>query len=879
MNKQSYPEYLFKHLRRNSKRILSIMLAFAILTENPLSAYASTKATPSNIPESSASIESTDTNIDIDTDFGVEDFETNPDQDPDHGPGIDSTTPTYPYYRPVVDTSTIPDEIEMNNDDIDAILGAGANCIDDFDPDNLEPLTPEQIEAAYNPEPVPKDPNFENFIAESDNEASAHVVTEVAIGVIAAMAIMWAISASAVSVSTGETFYNKLSNLISKGFKDVTYSFRDGTNTVSVVLTSAMLSNFKSKLDSAKVANGYSVTLSKEDKYVYNYLCDSLVSSYPQFGLNKIDVKNVNVKAIDAFKYYYFYNDMDYVRYSNVPGRVGVLYTPNKAALCLVNGRTYNFYYRSAATADYGFMRMNVHNSTYRVSSTTGLYEYYEGKTVDYIQGPSTSNASTSSAECFLYSLPFPISTGSSISEKLATYISTKDALLLDYTRSMRQGSLTALYGLTTVTLNGNVYDMVKSERNVFATVTGINSSAGVITDAGTTTKPGTETKPGTGTGTGSGSTTTPDYSGPLTTIIGIITSILTATNGIPNILSLFQLLPTTIKDSIIEALNSIPFFKSALIYLSSISTGVQDILDWDIEAWIDGVNTDLGHAIDNLGADVLQKLANLPNIDNLGGIIGAALAGSVPLTRMADAVVNIADKLKTWNIDNYGDEFIKALETAMAALGLGSLSGILGGLKDLTGAKLDDVLAKLQELAASLAGLKLGTDLDSLSNALKELLTALGLGSLLGAVTNIGSMLGTFSFADLMNLIKALPASIVAAITEALPNWKTPEIEENENDSGFHNFLNLFMIGLLIIILLMILFINCLRFIVLVFNVPASSALIHADMLKGIEYMKNLQIPVFGVSLYALLLSCAYFVIFMTVIAAIRRKIDKMHI
>ncbi|MFR5732134.1 MAG: hypothetical protein ACLUD2_09475 [Clostridium sp.] len=52
MNKQLDPEHLFKHLRRNSKRILSIMLAFAILTENPLSAYASTKATPSNIPES-----------------------------------------------------------------------------------------------------------------------------------------------------------------------------------------------------------------------------------------------------------------------------------------------------------------------------------------------------------------------------------------------------------------------------------------------------------------------------------------------------------------------------------------------------------------------------------------------------------------------------------------------------------------------------------------------------------------------------------------------------------------------------------------------------------------------------------------------------------
>ena len=100
----------------------------------------------------------------------------------------------------------------------------------------------------------------------------------------------------------------------------------------------------------------------------------------------------------------------------------------------------------------------------------------------------------------------------------------------------------------------------------------------------------------------------------------------------------------------------------------------------------------------------------------------------------------------------------------------------------------------------------------------------------------------------------------------------------ENPDDSGFHNFLNLFMITLLIIILLIILFINCLRFIVLVFNIPASTTLLPADMLTGIEYLKGLQLPLFGVSLYALLLSCAYFVIFMTVSMTLRRKIDKIH-
>lgn len=875
MNKQSYSEYLFKHLRRNSKRILSIMLAFAILTENPLSAYASTKATPSNIPESSASIENTDTNIDIDTDFGVEDFETNPDQDPDHGPGIDSTTPTYSYYRPVVDTSTIPDEVEMDNDDLDAILGAGANCIDDFDPDNLEPLTPEQIEAALNPESTPYDPNLENITETINDEVSAHVVGEISVCVAAIMAIMAVIYSSGITVSDATVFSDQISSF-AKTFSPTNISYLVKNEAKKAQVTQQMFINLKNKLDNAATGSGYSISLTDEDKIAYIYTAKSLANSGKlnrlKYALIDINPSNFNIKSINGFKYYYFSPYGGANMAASLPEQASVIYTPNKIALALKNGYDYFLYYRNAASADYGFSQMKVHYSRYKLSNTTNLYEYYFGSDNECLHEGNASNLQAISA-----SLPCPVASQNGIGlESIDKYMSSKDVLLLDYTYGLKFGSLNALMNLSTVSVNGDINNVVKSDKNVLSTVSALNSAAGTVTD--TTTGTDTETKPGTNTGSG-GTGSTTDTSGALTSIIGIITSILTATNGIPNILSLFQLLPTTIKESIIEALNSIPFFERTLIYLSSISSGVQDILDWDIEAWIDGVNTDLGNAIDNLGTDVLQKLANLPNIDNLGGIIGAALTGSVPLTKMADAVVNIADKLKTWNIDNYGEEFIKALETAMAALGLGSLSGTLGALKDLTGTKLDDVLAKLQELAASLAGLKLGIDLDSLSDTLKELLTALGLGSLLGAVTNIGSMLETFSFADLLNLIKALPASIVAAITEALPKWKTPEIKENENDSGFHNFLNLFMIGLLIIILLMILFINCLRFIVLVFNVPASSALIHADMLRGIEYMKNLQIPVFGVSLYALLLSCAYFVIFMTVIAAIRRKIDKMHI
>ncbi|WP_182431737.1 hypothetical protein [Clostridium sp. AF32-12BH] len=867
---------VFKHLKRKSKQIISLMLVFCILTENPLSAYASTKATPSNIPESSASIESTDTNIDIDTDFGVEDFETNPDQDPDHGPGIDSTTPTYPYYRPVVDTSTIPDEIKIDSDDIDAILGAGANCIDDFDPDSLVPLTPEQVEAAYNPEPVPEDPNLANVITESDSEVSAHVVGAVLPCVGAAMMILWAIYGSNITESFAEVITNQIETF-KTSFSTVKFAYLYRSAKKEVELTQQDFVSLKNKLDNSSTGSGYSVSLTEKDKAAFAYAMNALAYEgqlYRLYSLTDIDASNFNIKPIDSFKHYYLY-PYDSLISGSIPTYQKVIYTPNTVAFGATSGYNVYLYYHNAATADYGYSTMKVHNAEYKLSSISRLYEYNTGADSDYYN----SDSSYTSLYEFIGAMPFPVLSGTRSIEKAAQYIPAKDFNLLSLCYSGKICSLNALMDLTTVSLNGDIIDMVKSEKNVLQTVTGVNSAAGVVTAPGTTTKPGTETKPGTGTGTGSGTTTSPDYSGSFSSIIGIITSILAGVNIIPNIFTLFQALPTTIKDSIVNAIKDIPFFESALLYLSLISTGLQDIVDWDIEAWIGSSMADLGISIDNIGDLLSAKLANLPNIDNLGGIIGSALANSSPLLKMAVSLADIVDSLKTWSIDNYGDTFMKALELALSALGLDTLSGLLSGLKDLTGTKLTDIADKLKALLDTLSNLKIGADLSGLSDILREVLTALGLGSLLGVLTNILSKLGTFSLTELIDLVKTLPAAIVAAITTALPNWRPSEPEEGENDSGFHNFLNLFMIALLIIILLMILFINCLRFIVLVFNIPASSALIHSDMMQGIEYMKNLQLPVFGVSLWTLLLSCAYFVIFMTVIAAIRRKIDKMHI
>ena len=384
-----------------------------------------------------------------------------------------------------------------------------------------------------------------------------------------------------------------------------------------------------------------------------------------------------------------------------------------------------------------------------------------------------------------------------------------------------------------------------------------ITSNIKVAASAGATTNPGT----------GTGSNPDVDYSGSLGNIASTLTSILSAIGILPSILLLLQAIPDNIKSGILDGIeNSVlgKYVAFATVELTAIGNAVKS---WDIEAWIHGVSTDLGKSIDNYGEAIGSKLDSLPRIDDITSGVASALEHNA----LTDAVIGISDKLASFPIDNYGDTFIKALQTALAALGLGSLAGTIGALKDLTDVRTGDIAERLKNLADAIADLKVGTavDLESLAAALTGVLAGLGLGELAGSIT------------DVIDLIKALPASIAIAISEKLPGSNNNDNNETENDSGFTNFLNLFMIMLFIIVMLLILFINCLRFIVLVFNIPAYDGLLNENILRGINYLKEVHLPLLGdnLSLYSLLLSCAYFVIFLSVIAVIRKKIDKIHI
>lgn len=89
-------------------------------------------------------------------------------------------------------------------------------------------------------------------------------------------------------------------------------------------------------------------------------------------------------------------------------------------------------------------------------------------------------------------------------------------------------------------------------------------------------------------------------------------------------------------------------------------------------------------------------------------------------------------------------------------------------------------------------------------------------------------------------------------------------------------------MLLILIIIALLILFLNCLILIFNLYQIPASTALFNENVLKGLEFLKSIKIPFPGtvdIGLFDLLLACVYFVLFTSLIATLRKKIEKFHV
>lgn len=153
---------------------------------------------------------------------------------------------------------------------------------------------------------------------------------------------------------------------------------------------------------------------------------------------------------------------------------------------------------------------------------------------------------------------------------------------------------------------------------------------------------------------------------------------------------------------------------------------------------------------------------------------------------------------------------------------------------------------------------------------------------------TSISLVTEPFSLPDALKAIEealaALPKSIAESLKDVFDggNSDTSQDETDDGSGLFENILDILMLIILIIIALLILFLNCLKFIFNLYQIPASTDLFNENVLKGLQFLKSVNIPfpgTSGIGLFELLMACAYFVLFTTVIATLRRKIDKFHV
>lgn len=102
-----------------------------------------------------------------------------------------------------------------------------------------------------------------------------------------------------------------------------------------------------------------------------------------------------------------------------------------------------------------------------------------------------------------------------------------------------------------------------------------------------------------------------------------------------------------------------------------------------------------------------------------------------------------------------------------------------------------------------------------------------------------------------------------------------------NGNGSGFK--FTMLLDGLILIILillaLLMLFLHCMEFIVNIFQIPATTGFLPEDMVTGFEYIKSLEIPGIGMSVFDFMMGLVYIILVFGVIRVLRKNINYIRI
>lgn len=97
------------------------------------------------------------------------------------------------------------------------------------------------------------------------------------------------------------------------------------------------------------------------------------------------------------------------------------------------------------------------------------------------------------------------------------------------------------------------------------------------------------------------------------------------------------------------------------------------------------------------------------------------------------------------------------------------------------------------------------------------------------------------------------------------------------KDEFGLNMIFGILILLIMIIIMLLIIFISCLAFIVMVFRIEATTGFLPDDMVAALDYLRTLEIPGFGMSVYSFFMALIYILLFFSIVGILRKNIDKI--
>lgn len=112
---------------------------------------------------------------------------------------------------------------------------------------------------------------------------------------------------------------------------------------------------------------------------------------------------------------------------------------------------------------------------------------------------------------------------------------------------------------------------------------------------------------------------------------------------------------------------------------------------------------------------------------------------------------------------------------------------------------------------------------------------------------------------------------------TEESDDTVSEEVIRGSDPFGINTLFGILVLLIMILLMLLIIFLSCLAFIIMIFRIEPTTGFLPPEMVQGFEYLKTLEIPGFGMSVYEFFMALIYIILIFTVVGILRKNIDKI--